>query len=251
MVLVHFDTMASTSAGLQPWPATVEMGSVGLHPLLVHVPPPPQVKFKFGFTRPRGPPVILATFESMLFFCTAATNWPLDKNTSIMSLSKPRCCICCRSAWVSHPAVHLTGGWRIMIDHSMPSFVSCVNFNTHRTSRTMIWCQGYKSRALLLMSMLTNTCKVQLANSIILCHTHVTINRRKQALNIETSILFKILIICLVRFKTILLWSNIKLGRLVHDHELSWLTHAPKFEVSSYKTSNFFVNKYLTTNQKF
>jgi len=39
MVLVHFDTMASTSAGLQPWPATVEMGSVGSHPLLVRVAP--------------------------------------------------------------------------------------------------------------------------------------------------------------------------------------------------------------------
>ncbi len=132
MVLVHFDTMASTSAGLQPWPTTVEMGSVGSHPLLVHG-PPPQVKFKFGFTTPRGPRVILATFESMLFLCTAATNWPLDKNTSIMPLSKPRCCICCQSAWVSQPAVHLTGGWRFMIDHSMLSFVSCVNFNTHRT----------------------------------------------------------------------------------------------------------------------
>ncbi len=110
------------------------------------------------------------------------------QNTSIMPLSEPRCCTCCQSAWVSHPAVHLTGGWRIMIDHSMPSFVSCVNFNIHRTSRTMIWCQGYKSRALPLMSMLTNTCKVQLANSIILCHTHVTTNRRKRALNTSYSV---------------------------------------------------------------
>ncbi len=28
-----------------------------------------------------------------------------------------------------------------------------------------------------------------------------------------------------------------QVGRLIHDHGLLWLTHAPKFEVSSYKTS--------------
>jgi hypothetical protein len=28
-----------------------------------------------------------------------------------------------------------------------------------------------------------------------------------------------------------------QVGRLVHDHGLLWLTHAPKFEVSSLKTS--------------
>jgi hypothetical protein len=27
-----------------------------------------------------------------------------------------------------------------------------------------------------------------------------------------------------------------QVGRLIHGHGLLWLTHAPKFEVSSYKT---------------